>query len=315
MRRGIATFAANLTILVAIVTFGGGRSPLAPAVADEPEKSKAGKDGKADHPAAAVLRERVMREFHGRATDLFTTIPGFGYERLVPIYERIPWEVPHFSTDDIEVENAPATPKLLEEVFAKSLESYKNATRAAAPAPKPEAKSLGGALPPAKPGFGGTLSDTVLSGVQLRLLDLVGVLNPDHPKVYSGGKAFELIRSQRGLGAGFGGSPNFGPGASFEPKEAKVDGKKEAKKEDKGHYAGLENRPLDLFESTGLSELADGKETFVRAKGNVIRMLGALRASEQCLSCHTEHRKGDLLGALSYTFVDVQSSLKLDKKQ
>ena len=46
-------------------------------------------------------------------------------------------------------------------------------------------------------------------------------------------------------------------------------------------------------------------EVFVRSKDRVIRMLGALRAGEQCLRCHTDNTKGDLLGALSYTFVDV----------
>ena len=50
-----------------------------------------------------------------------------------------------------------------------------------------------------------------------------------------------------------------------------------------------------------MAELRGGKEVYIRSKDNVIRMLGALRASDDCLKCHTDSRKGDLLGAFSYT--------------
>ena len=136
--------------------------------------------------------------------------------------------------------------------------------------------------------------------MQLRLLDLIGNLDPARPKVYSGGKAFEVVRSRR-LGGPIG---NFEDGLLLSPQPAEQMRTKDAK----NHVGDLEQRPLDLFESAGLVELSDGKETFVREKGNVIRMMGALRASDQCLKCHTENRKGDLLGALSYAFVDSDGS-------
>lgn len=65
----------------------------------------------------------------------------------------------------------------------------------------------------------------------------------------------------------------------------------------------LENTPqrsLDFFESAGLQKLQSGKDLFVRNEKETIRMLGAVRAQKQCLSCH-DVAVGRLLGAFSYT--------------
>ena len=59
-------------------------------------------------------------------------------------------------------------------------------------------------------------------------------------------------------------------------------------------------RPLDVFEKLGLERLHAGDDLFVRLAGTDLRMLGALRAADQCLRCHGGAR-GDLLGAFSYT--------------
>jgi hypothetical protein len=59
-------------------------------------------------------------------------------------------------------------------------------------------------------------------------------------------------------------------------------------------------RGLDPFEEAGLRSLREGEDLFVAVKGTTVRMLGALRATKQCLHCHDANR-GDLLGALSYT--------------
>ena len=72
----------------------------------------------------------------------------------------------------------------------------------------------------------------------------------------------------------------------------------------------IETRPLDIFETAGVAELRQGKDLFVRPRGNVIRMLGALRAGAQCVKCHNDSKQGDLLGAFSYTFVDSKNSLQ-----
>jgi hypothetical protein len=61
-------------------------------------------------------------------------------------------------------------------------------------------------------------------------------------------------------------------------------------------------RPLSDFEGSALAALRGGEEVVTEATTNHIRMLGALRASTQCLECH-QVRRGDLLGAFSY---DIQ---------
>lgn len=305
-------------ILVAVgafsVAWGGlfftGVGQLPVEASDTPAASKAAKEGvKAEHPNAVAMRNRLLTEFHGRATDTFTSIPGFGFARMRPLYERISWETPHFSTNDVEVETSPETPKLLKQVFAKSLESF------AKPAPIAEGGTslMGRGRVLGRPGFGmvsnermiglapdPALGDVISEGLQLRLLDLVGLMDAGGPKVYSGGKAFELIRSTRPRGVG--------PATAEKSNEAKETPRNQAEKE----IPALETRPLDLFETAGVIELRAGQETFVRTKDNVVRMLGALRASEQCLKCHTESRKGDLLGAFSYSFVDTNGTLKKD---
>jgi hypothetical protein len=58
-------------------------------------------------------------------------------------------------------------------------------------------------------------------------------------------------------------------------------------------------RDLTAFEQKALKTLHDGDELAADATLNRIRMLGAVRASKQCLECH-EAQRGDLLGAFSY---------------
>jgi hypothetical protein len=61
-------------------------------------------------------------------------------------------------------------------------------------------------------------------------------------------------------------------------------------------------RPLSEFEGQALQALRGGEEVVTAATTNHISMLGALRASKQCLECHQVQR-GDLLGAFSYDLV------------
>ena len=61
-------------------------------------------------------------------------------------------------------------------------------------------------------------------------------------------------------------------------------------------------RPLDEFEAKNLPELRDGAELRAERLGRYARMLGAIRAVDQCLGCH-DAKRGDLLGAFSYELV------------
>jgi hypothetical protein len=58
-------------------------------------------------------------------------------------------------------------------------------------------------------------------------------------------------------------------------------------------------RPLDSFEAAALEDLRKGEDLLVSGPEGEMRMLGAVRATEQCLKCHGAER-GDLLGAFSY---------------
>lgn len=66
-----------------------------------------------------------------------------------------------------------------------------------------------------------------------------------------------------------------------------------------------ETRPVDDFERQALEQLRGGEDIVVDQQLNTIRMVGAVRATKQCLDCHSV-RRGDLLGAFSYL---------LDRKQ
>lgn len=59
---------------------------------------------------------------------------------------------------------------------------------------------------------------------------------------------------------------------------------------------------LDDFEAAGLQRLRAGDDLFSHEEGRVLRAVGALRATKQCVQCHGGKR-GDLLGAFSYHVV------------
>lgn len=65
----------------------------------------------------------------------------------------------------------------------------------------------------------------------------------------------------------------------------------------------LQNAPtrkLDPFEARALEPIRGGDDLFAARRGDVARVVGALRSTKQCVGCHGGTR-GDLLGAFSYT--------------
>jgi hypothetical protein len=66
-------------------------------------------------------------------------------------------------------------------------------------------------------------------------------------------------------------------------------------------------RPLDEFEVEGLTKLKAGEELYRAESGRRVRMVGAIRARDECLKCHSVD-KGELLGAFSY---DLRRDLPL----
>jgi hypothetical protein len=64
-------------------------------------------------------------------------------------------------------------------------------------------------------------------------------------------------------------------------------------------------RPLDDFERDSLRRLWFGDDLVVDQQRDRLRLLGAIRAGKQCLSCHDAQR-GDLLGAFSYHLAAIR---------
>ncbi|HUR55681.1 MAG TPA: hypothetical protein VMZ71_16205, partial [Gemmataceae bacterium] len=60
-----------------------------------------------------------------------------------------------------------------------------------------------------------------------------------------------------------------------------------------------QTRPLDAFETAALESLRKGEDLYARGTDAKARMLGAIRATKQCTTCHGCDR-GELLGAFSY---------------
>ncbi len=61
----------------------------------------------------------------------------------------------------------------------------------------------------------------------------------------------------------------------------------------------VERRPLDPFEELALDHVRQGAN-LVYTKEQPDRMFGAIRATADCIGCHTNAKENDLLGAFSY---------------
>jgi hypothetical protein len=282
---------------------------------------------KSEHPPISELRDRMLVEFHGEANHTFASLPGFGMERMMPLYKKVPFEVPYFSTGDLEAAEGPKeTPKLLQVALAKTHEQFEKIT----PAPPQPSKRDEENFPGGRNGWGSRFNNVIAYGVQLRMLDLVGLTDLEAPKVYVGGNAFELTRlapeetKELDVNLKKHGSSTTNLYGMFGKKlDASVaqqlgihnNGRMNLIEAKPKTDATLPTRGLDIFETAGVQELLSGKDTYIRTKDSVVRMLGALRATDQCVRCHTEAKQGDLLGAFSYVFVDANGSIRDNLKK
>ena len=66
-----------------------------------------------------------------------------------------------------------------------------------------------------------------------------------------------------------------------------------------GELRNAPTRPLDAFEAAALPRLAKD-DLVVHSTDERLRVLGSIRATQECLACHAK-KEGDLLGAFSYT--------------
>jgi len=68
------------------------------------------------------------------------------------------------------------------------------------------------------------------------------------------------------------------------------------------HFAREETRPLTAFEASAVVAFSRGESLVAEQAPDGIQAVGALRAGEECASCH-EVEVGTLLGAFSYGLV------------
>ena len=60
-------------------------------------------------------------------------------------------------------------------------------------------------------------------------------------------------------------------------------------------------RALTAWEKQALRDLDTGQRLIVEKQGNGLRVVGAIRAGDECLGCHKNKRAGDMLGAFVYS--------------
>ncbi len=71
----------------------------------------------------------------------------------------------------------------------------------------------------------------------------------------------------------------------------------------------MPTRPVTPFEASAVEQLRRDQNLVTEADGNLLHMLGAIRASETCLKCHNVQH-GHLLGAFSYELVPVDAAAR-----
>src|SRR5262249_43501594 len=159
-------------------------------------------------------------------------------------------EVPYFSPGELEVaEGTVKSPGPLLDVFAKSQMTFRGPAQLGASPNPPQTNDF----PVTRTdGFGSAFRGTVGRGLQLRMLDLVGLTDGQSAKAYSGGKVLERggVNSKTPKQVQEGGVEIVNPRGKAEsnPPPAAA--------------PPLETRALDYFEMAGVEELQRGKDVY-----------------------------------------------------
>jgi hypothetical protein len=219
---------------------------------------------------------QTLPEIHERYVEEFTLSWGFGYE-------RIHWQPGQWIELVDPVRRPSANPPTETRVYR---------------APDPRGSGERGAQPNwQRPsydlktqtlGYSGGHSAAVQERVwYLRHKQLVSLLRHEHPLVYDTKPFLSHLRVKEGPTEK--GKWRIGPnGEWIEETPPPLD-----------EQRPTTLRELDGFETTALDELQRGNELVVKTAGPEMRLLGAVRARTECLSCH-EGAPGRLLGAFTY---------------
>jgi hypothetical protein len=74
-----------------------------------------------------------------------------------------------------------------------------------------------------------------------------------------------------------------------------------------------DTRLLHDFETRALAQLRTDEDVVIEEVEGAMRMVGALRAGNHCIQCHSA-RRGELIGALSYEFRRTTPLLKIAQR-
>lgn len=74
--------------------------------------------------------------------------------------------------------------------------------------------------------------------------------------------------------------------------------------------AARAKRGLDPFETMAVDRLKQGDDLTVKTEPDEMKMVGAIRARAECLSCHKNAKVGDMLGAFTYTLIPISFATK-----
>lgn len=242
-------------------------------------------------PRPDFARKEGLEGVHLAAAELFAQTPGFGLERMPVFWRKVDRNVVFWSPGELETESPYGqTPELTK--AAKSFAEF--FARVKGPASHfdfglrgylqlPEMTSETSSADTTQAASPKMAFKKSAKSWRIEIIDLVGLLEPDNPVVYD---THKVLMSHLKFGPD--GKPVQPPAKKFEQGP-------------NGKLLPANARVPDFFELAGIERIKAGANLFVRHKDNVIRMLGPLHATTQCLKCHEDYKEGDVLGALSYT--------------
>jgi hypothetical protein len=271
---------------------------------------------KSIHPPQNEMLRRLAARLHNEALAHFYSDPRNGRYRLPVVYERIvrKWTTPYFSPGELGTDEPIPHRDDLRKIHRSSLTDFtKQGGKRKAEGGKTTADGGRGRAESVKQNGEGGPATRFSSAFRLppsafcrkfdknrkvwevKKLDLVGLVLHREPVAYVSESRVPRAESRGPETKTSIGNSGSRP-STLDPRPSLT--------MDKLHAAPT--RELDEFEYSGLSVLENGQDLYARSDHGVIRLLGAVRAKTSCLSCHTKHKPGDLLGAFSYTLREAE---------
>lgn len=213
------------------------------------------------HTPPRDLSARVLERLHEEALEHFYGDPQNGRFRMPIVYEQVvrDWQTPWFSPGDLESDEPVPFKADMERIHSGSVKDFFK--------PKPPAKPKEVAIARAWTinEISGTAFDRNKKVWEAKSVELVGLLNHEHPVVYIAETLADMHRTQAA----------------------------KTRELDDFEAAGL------VALQNGQDLFARSRDGVIRLMGSVRARNGC--ANGECLACHVEKKEGDLLGAFSYT--------------